>query len=142
MTALKLLMAETQSKASWPEVIAENERLRSQVAEAQADVHRFQAALSEALAEKARLEAQLTEAQAIIACLQAENNRLHQELREVQQAPFKSRRRRQPKGEKSATPKRRGRAKGHPGSGRKRPSRIDRTERILAERREQCPGLA
>lgn len=137
MTVLKLLMTETQMGASWPEVIAENERLRSQMAEAQADAHRLQAALSEALAKNARLEAQLTEAQAIIAHLQAENNRLQQELTEVKQAPFKSRRRRQSKGEKSDTPKRRGRAKGHPGSGRKRPSRIDRTERILVG--EACP---
>lgn len=137
MAALKLLMTETQSRVSWPEVMAENERLRSQLAEAQADVHRFQAALSEALAEKARLEAQLTEAWAIIAHLRAENDCLQQELTEVKQAPFKSRRRRQPKGEKSATPKRRGRAKGHPGSGRQRPSRIDRTERISVG--ETCP---
>jgi hypothetical protein len=140
MTALKLLVTETQSRAIRTEVIAENERLRSQLAEAQADAHRFQAALSEALAEKARLEAQLTEAQATIVCLQAENNRLQQELTEVKQAPFRSRRRRQPKGEKSATPKRRGRAKGHPGSGRKRPSRIDRTERISAG--ETCPDCS
>ena len=56
MAALKLLMTETQSRVSWPEVMAENERLRSQLAEAQADVHRFQAALSEALAERPALK--------------------------------------------------------------------------------------
>jgi transposase len=137
MTTLKFLMTETQSKVNWSEFIAENERLRSQLAEAQAQVCQLQAALSEALAEQADLETRLTEAQVTIAHLQAENNRLQQELAAVKQAPFKPRRRRPPKGEKSATPKRRGRAKGHPGSGRKRPSRIDRTERISAG--ETCP---
>jgi transposase len=79
----------------------------------------------------------LAEAQATIALLLAENERLQQELAEVKQAPFKSRRRRRPMGEEGVSPKQRGRAKGHPGSGRKRPSRIDRTERILVG--EACP---
>jgi len=137
MTALELLMAETQSRAIWSEVAAENEQLCSQLAEAQVQVRQLQAALSEALAEKARFETWLTEAQATIARLLAENDRLRQEVTEVKQAPFKSRRRRQSKGEKSDSPKRRGRAKGHPGSGRKRPSRIDRTEGISVG--ETCP---
>jgi transposase len=137
MTALKLLMPETQSSTSCSEVIVENARLREQLAAAEIQIGQLQAALRDALLGKERLETLLTVAQAAIVHLRVENNRLRQEVTEVKQAPFKPRRRRPPRGEASTTPKRRGRDKGHRGSGRKRPSRIDRTERISVG--ETCP---
>lgn len=131
MTALNFLMTETQSRASYSEVTAENERLRAQLAEAQAQVHQLQAALNEALDEKKHLQAQLVEAQATIARLEAENCKLQGAVTEFKQAPFQPRRRGPSQGQHtSSTSKQRGRPVGHPGSGRKRPTRIDHTVRI------------
>ena len=64
--------------------------------------------------------------------LEAVNKRLQAELNELKQKPFKRSR-----PEKKGSGKRRGRKKGHEGSGRKKPERIDKTVRIEAG--EQCP---
>jgi hypothetical protein len=139
MTTLKLLTAETQSRTNELEVIIENEKLRAQLVEAEEQISQLQIALSAALLKQERLESLLAAALADSTRLQAENQRLREEVTEFKQAPFKSRRRRQPKQE-DTSPKRRGRAKGHPGSGRKRPSRIDHTERVSVG--ETCPDCS
>jgi transposase len=126
-----------QSPVPKPPIPTRDESLRQQLAAAQAQVRQLQGLLSDTLAEQVRLQAQLAEAHALITQLLAENQRLQQEVTEFKQAPFKPRRRRPSQGEKSAAPKRRGRAQGHPGSGRQRPTRIDRTERVAVG--ETCP---
>jgi hypothetical protein len=113
------------------EIIAENEWLRGQLTETQARVRQLEAALSEAMADRQRLQAQMTEMQEIIGRLMAENCRLQQEVTELKQAPFKPRRRRASQRQATVSgPKKRGRSAGHPGSGRKRPTRVDQTERV------------
>lgn len=119
------------------EIIAENERLRRQLAEAQARVCQLEATLSEALAGQRRLQVHMVEMQDIIGCLIAEQRRLQQEVTELKQAPFKSRRRASQSQTTVPSSKKRGRSAGHPGSGRKRPTRIDQTERVPAG--EVCP---
>ena len=64
--------------------------------------------------------------------LRAANERLQAELNELKQKPFKRSR-----PEKEGAGKARGRKKGHAGSGRKKPERIDKTVRIEAG--DQCP---
>jgi len=137
MMTLQSRLPEVRSPVNESQIPAGNEHLRQQLAAAQAQVRQLQAVLSETVAEKVRLQAQLAEAQALITQLLAENQRLQQAVTAFKQAPFKPRRRRQSQGEQSPAPKRRGRAKGHPGSGRKRPTRIDRTERVSVG--ETCP---
>lgn len=64
--------------------------------------------------------------------LKVANERLQAELNELKQKPFKKSR-----PEKKASGKARGRKKGHVGSGRKKPDRIDKTVRIEAG--DSCP---
>ena len=68
--------------------------------------------------------------------LEAANARLEYELKEVKQKPFKRSKAKDAK--ESQSPKQRGRGKGHKGSGRKKPSRIDKTVRIEAG--NHCPA--
>jgi len=58
--------------------------------------------------------------------------RLDRELTAIKPAPFQSRRRRVPNAAVPGEPKKPGRKPGHPGSGRVRPSRIDRVAVITA----------
>lgn len=84
-------------------------------------------------AENARLQASLQAAQQRIAELEREKQPVRDELNTLKQAPFRPRRRKAARQahESDATPrKRRGRAAGHAGSGRKQPTHIDRTEQI------------
>lgn len=117
------------------QVPAEIGRLRDELAEAKAQICQLEAALSEASAERNRLEARLAEAQGVIARLMAENRRLQQEVADLRQASFKSRKRKRSR--ERAGSKKAGRPAGHPGSGRERPKEIDRTERIPAG--DVCP---
>lgn len=71
------------------------------------------------------LEQLLRQSQETIARLETEGQRLHQETLELKQAPFRPGR-----PSPSKPPKRRGRPKGHEGSGRKRPTHVDQTERV------------
>jgi transposase len=119
---------------------AEQEYLGAQLATAQTKVHQLQSSLEEVLAERVRLKAQLVEMQQQLEYLVNENQRLQEELNERKQAPFKPGRKRSSEEKLGSTEtgeKRRGRAKGHTGSGRKRPQHIDHTERVEAG--ETCP---
>lgn len=116
---------------------AETKRLRAELAAAQARIQELEAALGATYAERNRLRAQLADAQETIAQLMAENQRLEQEVKDLKQAPFKSRKRKRSASSQRSKKRKRGRAAGHPGSGRKRPPEIDRTERIPAG--DACP---
>lgn len=84
--------------------------------------------------ENAELRQALETAQQRIAELEQEKQQLRTELNNLKQAPFRPKRRKTrtqtPSNEVAANKKRRGRAAGHKGSGRKRPTQIDRTEQI------------
>ena len=91
-------------------------------------------------AENARLQTALTQAQQRLAELEGVNQQLQVKLNTLKQAPFQARRRRKaataPAG--AAAPKRPGRPQGHEGSGRPRPTRIDRTALIPVG--DVCPN--
>ncbi len=124
------------SPETWQEVVAENERLRAELAKSQSEAKQLRTLLEETLAEKVRLQRQLNEAQETIVRLDTEKKRLDEAVKEFKQAPFKSRPGSRTKGT-SSDPKRRGRPVGHKGSGRKRPSRVDYTEFISVG--DHCP---
>jgi transposase len=79
-------------------------------------------------------QAELEATQEKVAHLETENARLRYELNEMKQAPFKSKRGKQEADSQDEEPpqsgKRAGRKKGHKGSGRQRPQRIDRMVRV------------
>ena len=111
----------------------ENQRLQDELSRQQIQMQHLQAAFEEVLATKQRLESQLAEARATMAQLLAENEQLTTDLNELKQAPFKSRRR-------SATTRTSTASSGrgcHPGQGRRRPERIDQTERVAIG--DTCP---
>jgi transposase len=110
------LPAESPPCATCQQVAAVNERLRAELAAAQAQI--------------AQLQAELTEAHATIAQLEAQHQCLQQELTALKQAPFTPRRRRRSQPLPDTTAKPRGRPVGHPGSSRPRPAQIDQTERV------------
>lgn len=111
-------------------VVAENERLREQIAD-------LQQALHEAMATIAALRAEVASAQARVGELEAARERLEGELTAIKQAPYQARRRRVQNAAELGEHKKPGREVGHAGSGRARPSRIDRVEVIRAG--EHCP---
>jgi transposase len=127
--------APTEKQCSEKEQLeAENRRLREKLSAEQRRSDHLQAELAEAIATQKRLEYQLTELQGVVAQLVTENERLTSDLTDLKQAPFKARRR---STTSPQTASRRGRPAGHPGQGRRRPERVDRTERI--EIGENCP---
>jgi transposase len=113
---------------------AEGAALRAELAAVRAERDQLRGALIDVLAEQVQLRAQLTQAQATIAALEADRRALHQELVDLKQKPFVPR---QQAADARTTPKPRGRPVGHPGSGRSRPPRIDRTQSVPAG--DTCP---
>ncbi len=109
--------------------------------EASPKIKQLKLLIEQLQAELAAVHAELEASQEKAAHLEAENGRLRYELNELKQAPFKSKKRQQKAAsseeEPEQTAKRSGRKKGHKGSGRRRPGRIDQTERIEAG--ETCP---
>jgi hypothetical protein len=103
------------------------------LAAVRAERDQLRGALVDLLAEQVQLRAQLTQAQAHLAALDAERHELHQELLDLKRQPFTPRRRTTD----TAPAKPRGRAAGHVGSGRSRPTRIDHTQAIPAG--DTCP---
>jgi transposase len=138
MTVLSSFQAPTtaQQLSEIEGLTAENQRLEAELNRHQSQLHHFQAAFEEMMADKHRLEALLVEAQATLGQVVNDNKRLTAELNELKQAPFKSCQR--AKSTCTSSPSaRRGRRAGHPGQGRVRPERIDRTERVQVG--ETCP---
>jgi transposase len=92
----------------------------------------------EALQEQlAALQAEVQALRAENARLRDENQRLREELKALKQAPFKPRRRRKSQRKDPTKRKKQGRKAGHAGSGRSRPTRVDRTEQIAVG--DHCP---
>lgn len=95
-------------------------------------IEQLEALVAGLCAERVQLRAQLAMLQDQLSAVEDDRQATQQELVTLKQAPFRARRRREP-----AAPKPRGRAVGHPGSSRLRPSRIDQQEVISAG--EACP---
>lgn len=106
-----------------------------------AEIKRLTSLVEQVQEQLVQTQAELEAAQEKVAHLETENARLRYELNEMKQAPFKTTGRKQKTANKESDPppasNRRGRKKGHKGSGRKRPQRIDRTIRIEAG--NTCP---
>lgn len=98
------------------------------------DYHSLLEKLQALTEEVTQLRQQLEAAEAKCERLETENSRLQHQLNELKQKPFKPAK---DKGDSLKPPKRGGRSKGHKGSGRKRPKRIDQTIRVEAE--ASCP---
>jgi cell division protein FtsB len=96
--------------------------VHAELASVRAERDQLRAILTDLLAEQVQLRAQVAQTQAQLATLDAERHDLHQELVDLKRKPFTSRQQRH----ESSPAKPRGRAVGHPGSGRSRPTRIDR----------------
>lgn len=120
-----------------PAVIAENAILRAASAAVREQLAALQRELHATLATVAALRAEVASAQARINELDESRARLDREVTALKQAPFQARRRRVAPTAEPRERKKPGRKAGHPGSGRARPSRIDRVEVIGAG--EPCP---
>lgn len=124
------------SEAEWETVKTENEQL-------QAKVELLEVQLEQVKAEKSELEQQLEISTTTLSQLEHENKKLKAELKELKQAPFQSHRRRKAKTAsadstpETSSPKKRGRPKGHKGSSRPKPNRVDYTEFVTAG--DACP---
>jgi hypothetical protein len=88
-------------------------------------------------AQLAALQAEVQELRAENARLRDENQRLREELKALKQAPFKPRCRRKSQRKDPTKRKQQGRKAGHKGSGRSRPTRVDRTAQIAVG--DHCP---
>jgi hypothetical protein len=126
----------TVSPTEWQILKIENEEL-------QAKVKQLEAELRQVLAEKGELEQELDTAKATIVQLENDKKQLDAELRELKQAPFQSRRRKSSTTSSDTSSdiplpqKRGGRPKGHQGSGRSKPDRVDYTEFVSVG--NHCP---
>lgn len=118
------------SERSWSEVVAENERLRTELVEKQSrEEKRLETALIEMRAENQQLRALLSEAQAQMGQLVVDKKRLEEQIKAEKQKPFKSSNQ---SGSEGTSAKNQKGGKRHQGSGRKRPQRVDYTEFIPA----------
>jgi transposase len=113
---------------------AELAAVQAELATAQAARDHLRAVLADVLAELVQLRAQLAATQTQLAALEAERHDLHQELVDLKRKPFAARRQTT---DEVTPPKPRGRAVGHVGSSRSRPSHIDQTQPIPAP--DTCP---
>ena len=84
----------------------------------------------------AMLQKQLLAKEEEQAHLEAANSRLQYELNELKQKPFKPSKQKDEES-KPSQPKVKGRRQGHKGSGRKKPTRIDKT--VRSEAGTHCP---
>jgi hypothetical protein len=94
----------------------------------------LRAVLADVVAELTQLRTQLAQTQAQLAALEDQRHDLQQEVVDLKRKPFASRRH---ASDAPMPAKRRGRAVGHLGSGRSRPTRIDQTQAIPAP--TTCP---
>jgi len=108
---------------------AELTAVQVELATVRAERDQLRGVLADILAEQVQLRAQLAQTQAQLAAVEAERQATRQELVDLKRAPFVPRQR-QTDGAAAAKP--RGRLLGHAGSGRSRPTRVDRTQAIGA----------
>src|SRR5215207_6999624 len=108
-------------------------RLQAEVISVRAERDQLRGLLADLQASQVQLRTQLADTQAQLAAVEVERQDARQELVDLKRKPFTARTR-----SDDATPaKPRGRAVGHQGSSRRRPSRIDHTQAISAG--HTCP---
>jgi transposase/cell division protein FtsB len=112
---------------------AELAAMRAELAAVRAERDQLRAALTDLHASQLQLRAQLADTQAQLAAVETERQQTRQELLDLKRKPFVAHR--STTAEVPAKP--RGRALGHAGAGRSRPTRIDRTQLIPAG--DTCP---
>lgn len=123
----------THSPDSIAQLHADLAALRADLAGIRAERDQLRRAVADLQASQIQLRALLADTQGQLAAVEAERHQTRQALVDLQRKPFTSRARSdQPLGAKP-----RGRAAGHPGSGRSRPTRIDQIQAIEAG--ECCP---
>jgi transposase len=107
--------------------------LQAELISVRAERDQLRGLLADLQASQVQLRAQLASSQAQLAAVEAERLDARQELVDLKRKPFTARTR-----SDTTTPaKPRGRAVGHPGSSRRRPTRIDHTQAIPAG--DTCP---
>src|SRR4029453_13239725 len=116
-------------------------RLQADLAALQADLisvraerDQLRGLLADLQASQVQLRAQLADTQAQLAAIEAERQDARQELVDLKRKPFTARTR----SDDTTPAKPRGRAVGHEGSSRRRPTRIDHTQAIPAG--QSCPA--
>jgi transposase len=108
-------------------------RLQADLTSVRAERDQLRGLLADLLADQVQLRALLADTQAQLAAVEAERHQTHQELVDLKRKPFTARSR----SDTTIPAKPRGRAAGHSGSGRSRPTRIDQTQTIPVG--ETCP---
>jgi transposase len=112
---------------------AELTAVRAELDTVRAERDQLRGLLADLLADQVQLRAQLADTQAQLAAVEAERQATRQELVDLKRKPFTTRAR----SDDTTPAKPRGRAAGHPGSSRRRPSRIDHIQAIPAG--DTCP---
>jgi transposase len=112
---------------------AELTAVRGELDTVRAERDQLRGLLADLQASQVQLRAQLADLQAQLAAVETERQQTHQELVDLKRRPFATRAR----SDDTKVAKPRGRALGHPGSSRRRPTRIDHTQVIPAP--ESCP---
>jgi len=107
--------------------------LQAELISVRAEREQLRGLLTDLQASQVQLRAQLADTQAQLAAVEAERQDARQELVDLKRKPFAARTR----SDDTTPAKPRGRAVGHEGSSRRRPSRIDHTQAIPAG--EVCP---
>src|SRR5262245_27729156 len=107
--------------------------LQAELISVRAERDQLRGLLADLQASQVRLRAQLADTQAQLAAVEAERQTMRQELVDLKRKPFTTRSR----SDASLPAKPRGRAAGHPGSSRRRPTQIDYIQTIAAP--ESCP---
>ena len=112
---------------------AELTSVRVELDTVRAERDQLRGLLADLLAQQVQLRAQLADTQAQLAAVEVERQDTRQELVDLKRKPFSARSR----SDATLPPKPRGRAVGHAGSSRRRPTRIDQTQLIPAP--QCCP---
>lgn len=112
---------------------AELTTVRVELDTVRAERDQLRGLLADLLADQVQLRGQLAAIQAQLAAVETERQQTRQELVDLKRAPFTTRAR----SDDTSVAKPRGRAAGHPGSSRRRPTRIDHTQVIPAP--DGCP---
>jgi hypothetical protein len=107
--------------------------LQAEVTNLRAERDQLRGLLVDLHASLIQLRAQLADIQALLAAVEAERQDTHQELVDLKRKPFSTRSR----SDDTTPAKPRGRAAGHVGSSRRRPTRIDHIQAIPAG--DACP---
>src|SRR5262249_11041303 len=127
------LPTSTASRPTIARLQAELTVVRAELDAVRAERDQLRGLLADLQASQVQLRAQLADTQAQLAAVEAERHNTRQELVDLKRKPFTTR-----SHSDDPTPARpRGRAVGHPGTSRRRPTRIDHIQAIGAG--DTCP---